>query len=126
MTINKLDTDGYWMVGSSHIYVPATPCKVEKSNVTGASTGRDEAGYLHISWIRRKVRKVYLTYKYLSGSELDYLDGLMQGKEFVFKFLDGTTVTTMNAYAAESSYEMYTYADGEIIYKGYTINVIEK
>lgn len=127
MAIAKLDTQGYWMVGDSHIYVPATPCKVEHSNVAGNSTGRDETGVMHIDWVRRDVRKVYLTYKAISAAEVAYMENLMQGKEFAFTFRDGGTTQTMQAYVGESSYEFYSYADGVgEFYTNFSMNVIEK
>lgn len=113
------------MVGTSHIYVPATPCKVEHSNITASSTGRDESGMMHIDWLRRDVRKVFLTYGALSASELSYMMNLMQGKEFVFTFYDQGTVQTMNAYVGESSYEFLTYSGPEPVYVNFSINVIE-
>lgn len=125
MTINKLDTNGYWMVGSTHIYIPATPCKIEHSNITGSSTGRDESGYMHIDWVRRDVRKVYLTYKAITGTELAYMMNLMQGKEFSFTFLQDNVVQTINAYVGECSYESYSYVIGDMVYTNFSINVIE-
>lgn len=127
MTINKLDTLGQWMVGTSHIYIPSTPCKVEHSNITGSSTGRDESGVMHIDWVRRDVRKIYLQYKAITETELAYLMGLMQGKEFQFKFLDQGTVQTISAYVGESSYEFYSYSSlyNEGIYTNLDIHVIE-
>lgn len=103
MTINKLDTQGYWMVGNNHIYIPSTPCKVEHSNVTAAETGRDETGYMHIYWLRRDVRKVFLKYNAITESEVAYLEGLMQGKEFTFKFLDQGAVQTIEATLASQA-----------------------
>lgn len=125
MTINKLDTNGYWMVGSTHIYIPSTPCKIEHSNVTGSSTGRDESGYMHIDWLRRDVRKVFLHYNAITGTELNWLMNLMQGKEFQFTFLEDNTTYTMNAYVGECSYESYSYAIGDKVYTNFSINVIE-
>lgn len=126
MTINKLDTNGYWMVGSTHIFVPSTPCKIEHSNVTASDTGRDESGYMHITWLRRDVRKVYLTYKAMTGTELNWLMNLMQGKEFTFTFLEDSYTYTMNAYVGECNYESYSYAIGDKVYTNVSINVIEK
>lgn len=128
MTINRLDTDGYWMVGTSHIYIPSTPCKVEHSNVVGSGSGRDEGGVMHIDWLRRDVRKVNLHYNAITESELAYMMGLMQGKEFTFKFLDQGSVQTMSAYASESSYEFYSYSSAydESVYVDFEIHVIEK
>lgn len=135
MAIGKLDTQGYWAVKSkgsnswTPIYVPATPCKIEHSNVMGSSTGRDETGVMHFDWLRRDVRKVFLTYQVLTGSEVQTLLDLMQGKEFKFKFFDGTAVRTMDAYGGESSYEFYSYAPeylgGEKVYRNFSLNVIE-
>ena len=127
MTINKLDTESKWMVGDSHIYIPATPCKVEHSNIAGASSGRDEAGIMHIDWVRRDVRKVYLQYKAITATELAYMQNLMQGKEFTFKFYDQGSVQTISAYVGESNYEFYSYSNiySEGVYINYEIHVIE-
>ena len=125
MTINRIDTNGYWKVGNTNIYVPSK-CKVEHSNVTGSSTGRDEAGYMHIDWLRRDVRKACLTYAAITGSELAWLMGLMQGKEFTFTFLEDSTTYTMNGYVGECSYEHYSYGIGDKVYTNFSINVIEK
>ena len=129
LSIGVLDTKGYWAVDGTPIYVPHTPCKIEHSNVMGSSTGRDETGYMHFDWLRRDVRKVFLAYNALTGSEVAYLENLMQGKTFVFTFWDGTSVKTMNAYVGESSYDFYNYADdylgGEKIYTNFSMHVIE-
>lgn len=126
--ICKLDTLGYWMVGSSHLYVPSFNTKVEHSNVTGASTGRSEDGIMRIDWVRRDVRKVFLTYSAMSAHELAYTMNLLQGKEFTFKFMDQGTVQTFNGYVGESTYRYYTSSDlyDEDIYVDVEIHVIEK
>ena len=126
MTINTLDQQGWWKVNNSAIYIPATPCKVEHSNIAGSSSGRGEDGILYIDWVRRDVRKVFLTYKAMTKTELDYMLGLMQGKEFTFTFRDRGSTQTMSAYTGECSYEFYSYALGEELYTNVSINVIEK
>ena len=128
LSINKLDTDGYWMVGSDHIYIPSTPCKVEHSNITGSSTGRSEDGIMRIDWVRRDVRKVYLKYNAITKTELAYMMSKMQGKEFTFKFLDQGAVQEISAYVGESSYEFYSYSSAydEAVYVNFEIHVIEK
>ena len=127
LNINKLDTQSEWMVDSYEIYIPSTPCKIEHSNVAGESTGRDESGVMHIDWVRRDVRKVYLHYNAITETELAYMMGKMQGKEFSFKFLDQGSVQTMNAYVGESSYEFYSYSSAysEGVYTNFDIHVIE-
>lgn len=125
MNINVLDNRGWWKVNSTAIYIPATPCKIEHSNITASSTGRSEDGIMRIGWVRRDVRKVFLTYKVMTKSELDYMLNLMQGKEFVLTFRDRGQTQTMNAYTGESSYEFYSYALGEELYTDVSINAIE-
>lgn len=124
--INKLDTQGYWMVGSTHIYIPSE-AKVEHSNVVGASSGRSEDGVMRIDWLRRDVRKVNMKWKYMTAAELNTVMSLLQGKEFTFKFFDKGSVQSISAYCGECNYEFYTYdVLGSKIYKDVEIHVIEK
>lgn len=124
--INKLDTQGYWMVGTTHIYIPSE-AKIEHSNVVGASSGRSEDGVMRIDWVRRDVRKVNMKWKYMTAAELNTTMSLLQGKEFTFKFFDKGSVQTINAYCGESNYEFYTYdLLGNKVYKEIEIHVIEK
>ena len=126
-TINKVDTLGYWKVGSTNIYTPSTPCKIEHSNVVGSASGRDESGVMHIDWLRRDVRKVYLHYNYMTATELSTLFALTQGKEFSFTFRDKGSTDSFNGYVGETSYEFYAYSvEGEPVYKDVEIHVIEK
>ena len=125
--INRLDTQGLWMVDSSPLYVPAYNIKVEHSNITGSSTGRSEDGIMRIDWVRRDVRKVFLRYSAMSAHELEYTMNLLQGKEFTFTFVDRGVVTTFAAYVGESTYNHYSSAlYDEDIYTDVEIHVIEK
>ena len=121
----KLDTAGEWKINSSPLYIPSAGIKVEHTNLAGASSGRTEDGTMHIDWIRRDIRKVYLQWKVLTASELDYVLGLMQGQEFTITFKDRGRVYTMYAYSSESSYTYYSDAFGEAIYTDVSINAIE-
>ena len=121
----KLDTAGEWKIGNSPLYIPSAGIQVEHTNLAGSSSGRTEDGVMHIDWIRRDIRKVHLRWSVLTASELDYVLGLMQGKEFVLTFKDRGKVQTMNAYSSESSYTYYSAALGEDIYTDVSINAIE-
>ena len=121
----KLDTAGEWKVNSSPLYIPSAGIKVEHTNLAGSSSGRTEDGMMHIDWVRRDIRKVNLQWKVLTASELDYILGLMQGKEFTLTFKDRGKVQTMSAYSSESSYTYYSAALGEDIYTDVSINAIE-
>lgn len=121
----KMDTAGEWMVDGNHLYIPSAGIKVDHTNLAGSSSGRTEDGVMHIDWVRRDIRKVYLQWKVLTASEMDYILGLMQGKEFTLTFKDRGRVQTMQAYSAESSYVYYSAALGEDIYTDVSINAIE-
>ena len=121
----KLDTAGEWKVNSSPLYIPSAGIKVEHTNLAGSSSGRTEDGIMHIDWVRRDIRKVNLQWKVLTGTELNYILGLMQGKEFTLTFKDRGIVQTMSAYSSESSYTYYSAALGEDIYTDVSINAIE-
>lgn len=121
----KLDTAGEWKVDSSPLYIPSAGIQVEHSNLAGSSSGRTEDGVMHIDWIRRDIRKVHLRWSVLTASELDYVLGLMQGKEFTLTFKDRGKVQTMKAYSSESSYTYYSAALGTDLYTDVSINAIE-
>lgn len=121
----KLDTAGEWMVDTYHLYIPSAGITVEHTNLAGPSSGRTEDGFMHIDWIRRDIRKVNLQWKVLTGSELNYLLNLMQGKEFWLTFKDRGMLQVMKAYSSESSYTYYSAALGEDIYTDVRINAIE-
>jgi hypothetical protein len=121
----KLDTAGEWMVNDNHLYIPSAGIKVEHTNLAGSSSGRTEDGVMHIDWVRRDIRKVNLMWKVLTGTELNYILGLMQGQEFTLTFKDRGQVQTMSAYSSESSYTYYSAALGEDIYTDVSINAIE-
>lgn len=121
----KLDTAGEWMVNDNHIYIPSNGIQVEHTNLAGSSSGRTEDGVMHIDWVRRDIRKVNLRWSVLTGPELNYIMGLMQGKEFTLTFRDRGKVQTMSAYSSESSYTYYSAALGEDVYTDVSINAIE-
>ena len=121
----KLDTAGEWMIDDHHLYIPSAGIRVEHSNLAGSSSGRTEDGVMHIDWVRRDIRKVNLQWKVLTGTELKYILGLMQGKEFTLTYKDLGEVHTMSAYSSESSYTFYSDALGESIYTDISINAIE-
>lgn len=121
----KMDTAGEWMVDGNPLYIPSAGVMVEHTNLAGSSSGRTEDGVMHIDWVRRDIRKVHLRWKVLTASELEYVFGLMQGKEFTLTFKDRGRVYTMDAYSAESSYVYYSAALGEDLYTDVSINAIE-
>ena len=121
------------------IYVPAPNIKIEHTNVASADSGRTEDGYMHINWVRRDVRKVNMTFSAISGEEKAFMENLMQGKEFYFRYVDphieivnGTEtlvkVSQFYGYTGESNYQEYSsvhYESEGGIFTNFSINVVE-
>lgn len=124
----KLCTNGYWAVNGSPIYVPSEDgVKISHDNITSSDSGRSEDGKMHITWVRRDVAKIELTYEQITGDAVDYMQNLMQGKEFTFTYYDNG-VKTISGYAGKSSYQQHNlgrYKKHGGLYKGYSINVVE-
>ena len=123
-----METTNLFLIDGEMMPIPDEEIQVRYEDIDAAAAGRDESGVMHIDWLRRDVRKVNLHYNAITESELAYMMGLMQGKEFTFKFLDQGSVQTINAYASESSYEFYSYSSAydEAVYVDFEIHVIEK
>lgn len=126
MGLRKMDTEGLWMVNDSHIYIPDVDVSILHSNLTGEDSGRDESGYMHITWLRHDVLKVGIKYAMMTGDELAYMRNLMQGKEFSFKFPNEGTTKTIEGYTGEINATLYTRFGNVDIYKDVVINIVEK
>lgn len=107
------------------LYVPSTPCRVEHSNIASNASGRDDSGNMHIFWLRSDVKKVILHYNAITGTELAYMQNLLQGRQFYLKYLEYERGQSINAYAGESNYEIYTYSGNDIIFQNYEIHLIQ-
>ena len=124
--IATLDTKGYWKVDDHAIYVP-TDIDIEHDNVVTSDSGRVESGKMRITWVRRDVRKINLTYEHITGAEVDHMVSLMQGKEFTFTYYDNG-IKTISAYCGKCSYgqkNLSSYTNDGGIYKDFKINVVE-
>ena len=83
---------------------------------------------MHISWIRTEVRKATMTFNVISGLEVAYLKGLMQGKIYEFFYFDCGEVKHYTAYTGNYDYEAYNHAIRESeggIYRNFTIDAVE-
>ena len=117
---NKLSYE--WLVDGSPIYEPGADVTIEHENVAGSSSGRTEDGIMHIDWVRTDVVKVGIPYKSLHISELKYMVGKLQGKEFSFTYPDLGASYTVNAYCAKCTYTKHT----DEVYTNIKFNIIQK
>lgn len=127
MGVGKIDTNGHWAVDGTSIYIPSD-CEIDHENVVSSDSGRTESGDMHITWVRRDVRKVNLTYNYLTASEVNAMVNLMQGKEISFTYYDNGVKTISHAYVGKCTYKQKTlalYSEEGGLYSDFKINVIE-
>ena len=126
MAVAYLDTRGYWAVDDKPIFVPSE-CEVGHDNIVTSDSGRMESGVMYISWVRSDVRKADLTYKYMTGADVEFMLNLMQGKTFKFTYYDNG-IKTMDAYVGKCSYglkDLSVYTEEGGLYKDFKINVVE-
>jgi len=128
MSIGVLAQNGGWAVDGTAIYVPSPNTSVSHESIQSADTGRTEDGVMHIDWVRTNMVKVSMAWKYLTGSEVAYLENLMQGKEFTLSYYDKGSVHTASVYVSNLSYKkvtdaMYTGEGG--LYQDIAANAIE-
>ena len=128
MGLARLDTDGYWMVDGSPIYVPsADGVQVDHDNIVSSDSGRAESGFMKITWVRPDVRKISLTYDKITADAVAYMRNLMQGKVFNFTYYDNG-VQTMRGYCGKNTYtqsNLALYKAKGGVYKGFKINIEE-
>lgn len=110
MPINKLDTTGSWAINGTPIYIPSAGVGYTHTNVAGSSSGRTQDGIQHIDWVRRDLRKVTINYSAMTGQELNFLIGLVQGQEYTATFKDRGQVQTMSAYTGDCDYTLHSEA----------------
>ncbi len=127
MGVGKIDTNGHWAVDGHSIYIPSD-VEINHENVVSSDSGRTESGDMHITWLKRDVRKVNLTYNFLTAREVEFMVDLMQGKELSFTYYDNGVKTISHAYVGKCTYKEKTLAlyqeDGGLC-SDFKINVIE-
>lgn len=122
------ELDSAWTVNGTPIYRPPKDgVVIEHDNIVSPDSGRDEAGYMHIIWVRPDITKVNFTYEKLTGNQVAYLKALMQGKEFTFTYEDNGT-KTINAYVGKMSYgqrRLDLFPEEGGVYTKVQVNVVE-
>lgn len=123
------ELDNGWTVNGTPIYRPSEGgVNIGHDNIVSSDSGRDEAGYMHIRWVRTDVRKVSFTYNKLTGNQVAYLVNLMQGKEFTFAYEEAGGRESFPGYCGKITYDqkrLDLYADEGGVYTNVQVNVVE-
>lgn len=121
-------SNGRWAVDGTSIYTPGTETQITHESIQSDDTGRTEDGVMHIDWVRRNMVKVFMQWKYLTGDEVAFLEGLIQGKEFTLTYYDKGSTRTANVYVSNMTYTKVTdakYSSEGGLYSDITANAIE-
>lgn len=120
--------DENWTADGIPLYTPtANKTGVDHDNIVSDDSGRTESGYMHIRWIRPDVRKVSMVWDKLTGNEKDYLENLLQGKEFEFTWWDNGK-KTMKGYCGKFTYTIDNSAQHKEeggVFRNIQANVVE-
>lgn len=126
MKLAKLDDTGSWAINDSPIYIPFNGgASVERENILSSATGTTEDGTKHIDYVRVGLRKVGLTYNFMTGTELKTLLDLAQLQDIELTFKDAGVIQKMKAYCTGISYVFYKSVKDEDIYKDVTVTFEE-
>ncbi len=124
--INKLSST--WKINGVPIYTPGKDTQIDKESLASSDSGRTEAGFMQIDWLRTEITKVYFTYETMTTDELSYMLSLVQGKEFTLTYYDpiDKAVRTIECYTSTSSMKLYNAVLYNGMWHSVTFNAIEK
>lgn len=96
-------------------------------SLASENSGRDDAGYMHIEWIREKIRKFEIQMPPMLASEAQQLINDVQGQEYTINIFDISTNTTTNidAYTGSTKAQCYSGVIKNGIWTGFTFTATE-
>lgn len=123
------ELDYGWTVNGEPIYRPSEGgVNIGHDNIVSSDSGRDEAGFMHIRWVRSDVKKVSITYSKLTGNQVRYLVDKMQGKEFTFAYEEAGGVVIFSGYCGKITYDqkrLDQHPEEGGVYTNIQVNVVE-
>lgn len=105
MAYGSLDSN--WQVDGTTIYAPQTNVGIAHNSLQSSDSGRTEDGMMHIDWVRTDIKTISLTWPELTGTQVAFLLGLIQGKEITLTYQDNGT-QTMDCYCSKTSYSLHS------------------
>lgn len=115
-----------YKINGQPIYAPDRGCKVQFESGAAEGSGRTDDFVMHITWVRRIMRKVYMTYSAMTDEEIAFILDKVQGKEYTLTYKDPILgIHTINCYTANSEMDLWSgvYLGG--LWRNVTFNCIE-
>lgn len=114
-----------FLIDGQPIYGPDGGVTISYEDLDSSESGRDEAGVMHRIVLREQVKKIPLTYTFLTCDEYQYMEALFAGKpEFCVECRDkdGSPVK-FTAYRSKHSITFLDVSAGG--YRNYNFNIVE-
>jgi len=109
-----------------YLYEPNASYTEEEDSLANENSGRTDDGVMHITWVRTSIHKWSLTYQGLTATELQKMQGYLQGKTFIFTGLFHGQSITKNCYCSNNSANVYMYkTGGKSLFTDCTFHIIE-
>lgn len=125
MQLRQLSTN--YRINGQPIPGPDPMVKVDYDSLADENSGRTQDGVMHITWVRRKMVKVALTFSALTREEAGAILQRVQGEEFSLTYLDPIEgQTTKNVYCSNSSSALQSAVMYGGLWRNVTFNCIEK
>lgn len=121
--MRKYDFD--FLIDGQPILVPDADIAVSYEDLDSSESGRDEGGFMHRVVLRTDVRKIPLSYAFLSSKDYLYMESLFHGKkDFMVEIrsFDGDPVS-FRAYRSKHSITIHNARTR--VCKNYNFNIIE-
>ena len=114
-----------FLIDGQPILIPDADIAVSYEDLDSSESGRDEGGFMHRVVLRTDVRKIPLSYAFLSSKDYLYMESLLHGKkDFMVEIrsFDGDPVS-FRAYRTKHSITIHNARTG--VCKNYNFNIIE-
>ena len=121
--MRKYDTE--FLIDGQPILVPDADININYEDLDSEESGRDEIGVMHRFVLRTDVRKIPLSYAFLTKEEYLYMESLLRGKkdfQVDCRDHDGSPLS-FRAYRSKHSITIFNARSG--LYKNYVFNIVE-
>lgn len=119
--------DALYLINGEALPLPDAGVEMSFEDLDGSDAGRDEAGFMHRSLLRRKLGVWNFVYSYLTQQEFTRLQSILpEGGTFSFTYpdpADPTASKTVTAYLSKYGISWYNATTGQ--YRNLKFSIIQ-
>ena len=120
-----LTSKGHFKVNGTEYL--AKSIKVDLESLASEDSGRTDDGVMHINWVLKKIRKVFIEMPPSITADIAPLLAAVQGQTYSLTYFDplANAEKTITAYTSTSSSELYSGVLYNGLWQGTSFNAIE-